>query len=458
VQILRRPVPSETRQVLAAARRRAGDWAAIPGQMYGLQFAGCGATLGAMPRCDFACTGCYLGAGANRVPAAPLAELEGQMRVLRERIGPWGNLQITDGEITLRPAEDLVALLKMARRLELLPMLMSHGDTFRRRPELLARLVEEGGLREVSIHIDTTQRGRSGFRFHPGLCEEDLDPLRDEFAAMLREVRRRTGVKLNAAMSVTVTPENLAGVPAIVRWCLKNPDAFRVLSCQPVAPVGRTQAGLGGGIGREALWERIAEGIGPGDGAPGPPEGARDPRELLERGRLVFGHPDCNRIVMGLVARSHGAAPRFHPLLLRGDPRSEGIARGFLERWGGVNFRADTRAEALARAAGMFLRTPGFFLTRLPPYLAGWLRRLEPRQPLRFLAALAAGRRRLDLFTVMSHHFMGPAELATPRGRERAALCVFQVARGEELVSMCEVNAGGLRDRYYHHLARSHSA
>jgi len=454
LQALRRPVLPEVRRVLAAARMRAGRMGALPRQMYGLQFAGCGATLGAMPRCDFACTGCYLGAGANRVPPAPLDELERQMRALRERIGPWGNLQITDGEITLRPVRDLVALLEMARRLELLPMLMSHGDTFRRRPELLRRLVEEGGLREVSIHIDTTQRGRSGFRFRPGLREEDLDPLRDEFAHMLRAVRRKTGVKLNAAMSVTVTPENLAGVPAIVRWCLRNPDAFRVLSFQPVAQVGRTQAGLGGGIGREALWERIAEGMGGGARGPRAP----GPSELLERGRMVFGHPDCNRIVMGLVARSPGAAPRFHPLLLRGDPRSEGIAHGFLERWGGVNFRPDTRAEALARAAGMFLRTPGFFLTRLPPYLAGWLGRLAPRHRLRFLAGLAAGRRRLDLFTVMSHHFMGPAELASPRGRERAALCVFQVAQGDRVVSMCEANAGGLRDRYYHLLARSHSA
>jgi hypothetical protein len=44
---------------------------------------------------------------------------------------------------------------------------------------------------------------------------------------------------------------------------------------------------------------------------------------------------------------------------------------------------------------------------------------------------------------------MSAAELATPAGRERAGLCVFQVPIGDRLVSMCEVNALGIRDRYY---------
>ena len=38
-------------------------------------------------------------------------------------------------------------------------MLMTHGDSFRRRDGLLKRLVVEGGLTEISIRVDTTQRG-----------------------------------------------------------------------------------------------------------------------------------------------------------------------------------------------------------------------------------------------------------------------------------------------------------
>ena len=71
-------------------------------------------------------------------------------------------MQLTDGEVTLRPADELIELIRYARAIGLVPMLMTHGEAFRRRPELLPRLMAEGGLSEISIHIDTTQRGRRG--------------------------------------------------------------------------------------------------------------------------------------------------------------------------------------------------------------------------------------------------------------------------------------------------------
>jgi hypothetical protein len=40
-------------------------------------------------------------------------------------------------------------------------------------------------------------------------------------------------------------------------------------------------------------------------------------------------------------------------------------------------------------------------------------------------------------------------ELSTPLGRERVASCAFRVPLGGSMVSMCEVNALGLRDRFY---------
>jgi hypothetical protein len=45
-----------------------------------------------------------------------------------------GNLQLTDGEVTLRPEAEVIELLRYAQSLELIPMLMTHGDSFRRRP------------------------------------------------------------------------------------------------------------------------------------------------------------------------------------------------------------------------------------------------------------------------------------------------------------------------------------
>ncbi len=42
-------------------------------------------------------------------------------------------------------------------------MVMTHGDNLRRQPGLLERLMTEGLLTEVSIHVDITQRGRDGY-------------------------------------------------------------------------------------------------------------------------------------------------------------------------------------------------------------------------------------------------------------------------------------------------------
>ena len=65
--------------------------------------------------------------------------------------------------------------------------------------------------------------------------------------------------------------------------------------------------------------------------------------------------------------------------------------------------------------------------------------------------ALDALRRqvRIDGFSVVSHHFMSPAELETEVGKERLAACLFRVPINGEMVSMCRVNAGGVREEFY---------
>lgn len=102
--IVRTPVFAETRAQLKQ------NWATLPEtlrtgrQMYGRQGNGCGATIGVMPRCDFACRGCYLGAEANSVPMQSVEDIKAQMRLLRPLLGNAGNLQLTDGEVTLAPS------------------------------------------------------------------------------------------------------------------------------------------------------------------------------------------------------------------------------------------------------------------------------------------------------------------------------------------------------------------
>ncbi len=439
LQRLCSPVPLDTTKALARARARLPEALREPGQFLGLQYAGCGATIGAMPRCDFDCRGCYLGRESNTIPPRPVAEIQRQLDQIREWLGEGGNVQLTDGELTLRRESELIELIRYARAIGLVPMLMTHGDAFRRDGGLLERLMVEGGLSEVSIHVDTTQRGRRGDAYRHATREEELMPLRDEFARMIRRVRKKTRRRLEAAMTLTVTRENLSQVPAVIRWLLVNADAFKMISFQPIAQVGRTEDGLGGSVSVEALWRQIVRGL----------YGVAAPFERIVRDQGWLGHPECTRFVQGFAVTERHREPRFVPLYRRDDARD----REFLRRWfqllGGVSFRLDTRPEAAFRLAGVILRTPLFLLGEAPVFILRLLRRVADGAPGAFLSRWMRGRTRAHYLNIVSHHFMSPSELETPQGRERLELCIFKVPIEGRLTSMCEVNGAGIRKRYY---------
>lgn len=450
LQIVRAPVRDESRALLAENWARLPEALRTPRQMLGRQGNGCGATIGAMPRCDFACRGCYLGDGANRVPAASVEELKAQMRALRPMLGPAGNLQLTDGEVTLRDPDEVIELLRYARSLELIPMLMTHGDSFRRRPGLLERFMVEGGLRELSIHVDTTQRGRKGAAWNGVPDEAALNLLRDEFARTLREAMRTTGIRIRCATTLTVTRDNLEGIPAVIRWLLRNADVFHVVSFQPIAQVGRTEDGFGGGVSADALWEQVAIGLS-SESVDGTHNAA-----LLDRGAKWLGHPACNRFVHGLVYTNGDDTPTFHPVRDEHDPASRRVVDGFLARFGGISFRADEHARTrAARMAGVAANAPGFLARNLVPFTWHLLKQFGNGRALSAAAALISKHARVHGLAIVSHHFMSADELNTPLGQERLAQCVFHVSVDGELRSMCEVNALGIRDRYYEQLRAS---
>ena len=435
--IVRAPVGPETRELLRSAWRQLPQGLRTSQQFLGRQYAGCGATIGAMPRCDFACRGCYLGAGANRVPSLPLSEIQRQLRRIRAWLGEGGNVQLTDGEITLRPEEELIELIRSARSIGLVPMLMTHGDRLRQEPALLRRLVEVGGLTELSIHIDSTQRGRRGRAYRYAQSERELLPLRDEFAELIRGVRRETGLRLEAATTFTATRENLDEIPSVVRWHCQNADAFKMISFQPVAQVGRTQASVAGPVSVQALWEQIAKGL-PLDLS----------AEELERRQGWLGHPSCSRFVQALVEQSSDGSTVFHPLF-SADSRERRVIGEWLRRFGGLTFRLDSTPEAVARLCGVVAREPLFIVREVLPFLLRGLRRLQPRGVPTLLWDSLRGEVKLHYLNVVSHHFMSRAELETALGKERLASCAFRVPMGDQLVSMCEVNAQGIRERLY---------
>ncbi|MEM1452162.1 MAG: hypothetical protein AAF957_21815 [Planctomycetota bacterium] len=405
-------------------------------QMFGRQWEGCAATIGAMPRCDFGCTACYLGAEANRIPELPLDALREQLRTIRSWVGRWGNVQLTDGELTLRSTDEVVELIREARSLELIPMLMTHGDGFRKDATMLERLVVEGGLTEMSVHVDTTQRGREGWGVETE--ERALHPVRDELAEIVRDVRRRTGRDVRVAATITVTRSNLDGIADVVAWKLRNSDVFRVLSFQPVAEVGRTRDG--DGVTREELWREIARGLGEEHGSP----------TSSWNSDQQFGHEACSKVVMGAVWRPNDGAPRFVPLRDPTSERAEDDLREFFRRFGGISFRSDGRGLAAARAMGVFAMAPLFWARRGPRWLASLLRRARGgRSAAGALLALSTRRAELHGLAIVSHHFMDTETLESDEGQEREAACVFRVPVRGELVSMCRVNATTLRREIY---------
>ena len=435
IRSLIEPIPREKKWLLRDRWRTLDSSIRRPGQGFGRQATGCGATIGAMPSCDFDCKGCYLGRDANQIPRLPLAQVLEQIDALREFLGPKGNLQITDGEVTLLPEGELLAMIQHARRVGLIPMLMTHGDTFRRKPGLLPKLVSEGGLTEVSIHVDSLQKGRRG-KHGAATTETELMPLRDEMADMILKVRKRTGVRLRAATTLTVTRDNLPEIPEVVRWALSRRDAFGLISFQPLAQVGRTR-GDQVGVTPDELWSAIAEALEPHGF-----DGSR-------RTPLQLGHPDCTRMEPFAVYQRRGEPAKVAAIVRAGSRPDEALVEGFFERGlGGINFRDDPILTRLARGAGLFLRAPGWFLG---PAL-GWARSRarDLGTSLRgIILDVITCRVRIGSFLVVSHHFMDPAELKTEAGQARLDACVFRLPIGDEMVPMCQVNAGGLRDQLY---------
>ena len=434
LKLLWQPVPLEKKRLLRDRWSQLDSRFRTPTQGLGRQATGCGAIIGAQPRCDFDCTGCYLAGDANVIPPRPVHEILRQLDRLREHLGPKGNVQITDGEVTLLPRQDLIAILRHARKIGLIPMVMTHGDSFRRRPGLLHDLVTMGGLTEVALHIDSTQRGRRDYR--EAREENDLMPLREEFAGMIRQVRRETGVHLRVATTLTISRENLDGVGPVIDWCFRNRDVFGFVSFQPLAQVGRTLEGMKG-VSAADLWSEVYGALAPFG---------------LRRGQeppLMFGHPACTQMEAVAVYRKEGEFPRILPILREGEPEDGKILAEYFGRGlAGATFREDSLMERLCRGAGLFLKDPRWFAGPARRWASRRLAALGTSAPRR-LADLARGRVRMDAFTVTAHYFMSRHEIDTTLGRERLAACAFKVPVNGRMVAMCEVNLAGAREDVY---------
>jgi len=309
----------------------------------GRRLVACGATHGVMERCNFACTSCYLTEIANSVQPLPFSEVKQQLDTIRRHLGPEGKTQITSGEVTLLPREELGEIIAYARGIGLVPMVMTNGERFIEEPTYLPCLVKEYGLEKVAIHIDTTQTGRDGMA--PTARETEITPIRDRFAEMIREVRRQTGKRLDAAQTITVTQANLDEIEDVMQWVLENVDAFRMVSFQPSASVGRTRDAPTEALTLNAVWERVCAGTG----------------LPLNRDALRFGHRECN-IICPLLVASFGDERRLVESVRQGNSWDLRIAQKILDTFGGLVVAGSTGPERVLRVVSLLLRNPAFLL------------------------------------------------------------------------------------------------
>jgi molybdenum cofactor biosynthesis enzyme MoaA len=420
--------PRSAPRVEALARRWAdfSDAQRISEQTVGRFATGCGATHGVYERCNFGCTACYLGENANRQKPMPFKEVKEQLDALADYLGPGGNVQITSGEVTLLPVEDLSRIVAYARSKKLSPMVMTHGDVLLHDRAYLEKLIVDAGLTKLSFHVDITQRGRKGWSRPES--EAQLNEVRDVIAEMLREAKAKTGRKMKAATTMTINQHNLGQIKDVLPNFLKNLDTFRILSFQPQAKTGRTRKD--DGAEADEVWQALQQAFG----------------EPLNPHALRFGHKDCNRIAM-LLALQTGK----EPIYLQAVRPDNAMDRKFLDRlmrdFAGVTMNDAKLNEYVGKALGMLLRKPWWLgIAALYTARRSWQ---ERRHIPSVIGAALRGKLRIRPFAFVVHAFMDRSELDTEKGKERLDACVFRLPVNGRMVPMCEMNGSELRESTY---------
>ena len=425
----RNPIHEEKARVLKER------WDSLPrelqtnNQISGRHLTHCGFTLGAS-YCSFHCTHCYLPKNANQIPIPSLEQVKEQIDANRRLQGPGGGLQITGGDVAdaywkSGRADELVEIIKYAYSVGSIPMLMTHGQTLIEQPQFLERLVVEGGLRQISVHVDMTQAGRHGYPIGRIKCEADLHPVRQAFTDLALRIRAKTGFILEYALSFTVTRRNIDDVPEVIRWYLADPQRsyiWRMLSFQPEADTGRTIFSQRP-ITSADVWQKICDGVG----------------MPLRRDVSIFGHPDCNSWASLLIARPSG---KYFPLL-PDDPKFDALLGEVLAKIGGLSLVNDDAGTPAYRLGGVLFKNP-LLIARVATQMLRYLTsRNAPREIFQSLI-----RGQVHTLGVGMHNFMDAKQVACadsdPVIKARLDSCVFKGAVKRngtwEAVPMCSMN------------------
>jgi 7,8-dihydro-6-hydroxymethylpterin dimethyltransferase len=385
------PAPAERLTKLRQRLADVGQWG--PGQIAGRRWPiGC-VSLEVTQRCNLDCTLCYLSEHAEAVQDVPLAELFRRIDMIHAHYGKHTDIQVSGGDPTLRPREDLVKIVQRIREHGMRASLFTNGILATR--DLLESLCA-AGLTDVAFHVDMTQ-GRKGYA-----SEQDLNELRQKY------IERARGLPLAVFFNTTIYADNFSEIPEIVAFFRRHTDVVSLISFQLQADTGRgvlrERASL---INQETVIEQIQAGAG----------------AAVRFDSLAAGHPRCNRYSMAFEI--NGNLYDFYD-----DPD---FSKALLDATTPVVFPRGDRASGLRAALAAFAGKPNLWWPAMR-----WLRRKlwSARRD------LWAARGRIRKLSFVIHNFMDASKLE----RDRIHGCVFMVATAEGPLSMCLHNAK--RDNY----------
>ncbi|MSP62984.1 MAG: radical SAM protein [Myxococcales bacterium] len=345
-------------------------------------------------RCNLDCTLCYLSEYSESVPDPPLDEIKHKLDNIKRIFGVQTNVQITGGDPTLRKRDELVEIVRYCASIGLSPALFTNG--IRASREMLQEL-RDVGLVDIAFHVDMTQE-RKGYT-----SEIALNEVREKY------LERARGLGLAVIFNTTVHDENLAEIPALVRFFLRHAGELGMASFQMQADTGRgALRARGEELTKERLRWIITEACGTD----------------LSWESVLIGHPKCHNIVYTLVA-GDAVIDLFD---------GEDVVARWLRDFAPVPVdRTKPVQSAWALFKHIARSNPGWLLQNAP-----WMGRLLGK----LVPALLRSRGKVGKLSFFIQNFQDAQHLDP----ERIDNCSFHVATRDGTVSMCEHNAK--RDDY----------
>ncbi|GAB1372344.1 hypothetical protein MASR1M45_24060 [Candidatus Kapaibacterium sp.] len=163
-------------------------------------------------KCNLHCDGCYRENRSNSHKS--LSEIRQELEIFKS-LRKTDSISIAGGEPLTHP--EIIEIVRLVRDMGWKPVINTNGELLT--PELLFKL-KEAGVFGFTFHIDSGQ-DRSKWK---GKNEIELNELRLKMAKMLAEVGG-----MSCAFNLTVYPENIKYVPAVLRWAQENIDIVHIM-------------------------------------------------------------------------------------------------------------------------------------------------------------------------------------------------------------------------------------